>query len=65
MAVRKKFTVDTRKRGLNLREAPSKESRVVKLLPNGTSVTVDRYVEAPEGWVAVKGGGYVMVEFLK
>ena len=65
MAARKKYTVETKKRGLNLREAPTKESRVIKLLPNGADVTVDREVETPEGWVAIKGGGYVMSEYLK
>lgn len=49
--------------GLNLREEPSKNAKVLKIL------AFDEMVEpgnkaAPDGWIAVKGGGYVLKEFL-
>lgn len=65
MAARRSYTVETRKRGLNLRAEPSKESKVLSLLPNGSKVQRDGGREAPEGWMAVKGGGFVMTKFLK
>lgn len=65
MAARRTYTVKTRKKGLNLREEPSKESNILALLLNGAKVTVDRSIETPNGWLAVKGGGYVMAEFLQ
>ena len=64
-APRKNFTVKTNKAGLNLREEPSTESKIIQLIPNGEKVTIDPVAEAPEGWVAVRGGGYVMREFLE
>lgn len=64
MAQRKTFTVRTAKAGLNLREAPSKDSAVLALLPNGKKVTILQ-AECPDGWVAVKGGGYCMKQFLE
>lgn len=64
-AKRKNYTVDTRVSGLNLREKPTKDAAILSLLPNGAAVTIDPAVEVPEGWAAVKGGGYVMREFLK
>ena len=64
MAVRKNFTV-AYKGGLNLREKPSKDSNILAVLPFGEKVTVDNTVDTPYEWAAVKGGGYVMREFLK
>lgn len=64
-AQRRNYTVRTKKAGLNLREEPSKESNILRLIPNGEKVTVDPSVETPLGWFAVKGGGYVMGEFLE
>lgn len=64
-APRRNYTVRTKKAGLNLREEPNKESKILRLIPNGEKVTVDQTVETPLGWFAVKGGGYVMGEFLE
>lgn len=63
MAARRKFAVCT-PHGLNVRESPSYEAGVLRILPEGEAVTADREKTAPEGWVAVKGGGYVRTEFL-
>lgn len=51
------------KTGLNLRAKPSKTADVIRVLLPGARVEVSG--EAPEGWAAVKGGGYVMSEFIK
>lgn len=64
MAQRRTFYVKTRKAGLNLREAPSRESRILSLLPNGEKVVIDPKAETPDGWAAVKSGGFVMKKFL-
>lgn len=64
MAIKKNFVVNT-ERGLNLRAKPSKKAAVLKVIPYGEKVIVDHDVEAPEGWFAVKDGGFVMKEFLK
>lgn len=64
-APRRNYTVRTRKKGLNLRAEPSKESRILRLIPNGEVIKVDPTADAPLGWFAVKGGGYVMGEFLE
>lgn len=64
MAARKNYTVNS-KPGLNLRESPSRSARVIRVLKDGEKVTADNAVEAPNGWKAVKGGGYVMTEYLK
>ena len=66
MAGRKVFAVNAEGfAGLNLREQPSIESPIIRLMKNGEKVTIDPEGEAPEGWAAVKDGGYVMVEYLK
>ena len=64
MAARKNYTVAF-EGGLNHRAKPSKDSNVLAVLAYGTKVVVDPTVETPECWVAVKGGGYVMSEYLK
>lgn len=48
--------------GLNVREAPSKAAKVLRVLKHGE--TVEQAGKAPKGWVAIKGG-YVMAEYLK
>lgn len=63
MAARKTLTVST-PRGLNLREEPSLDSRVLAVLLPGSSVVPDRKAKAPEGWTAISGGGYVMTKYL-
>ena len=50
---------------LNLREQPSKDAPVLARLPRGLRITIDPAREAPEGWAAVDGVGYVMAEFLR
>lgn len=64
-AKRRNFTVETRKRGLNLRKEPSMDSEILSLIPNGERVVIDPYAEVPDGWAAVQDGGYVKREFLK
>lgn len=64
MAERKNYTVSY-EAGLNLRAKPSKDAKVLAVLPFKTKVVIDTAKETPEGWVAVKTGGYVMKEFLK
>lgn len=64
MAARKIYTVATQ-RGLNLRETPSKEARVLRVLEPGEKISVDNAAEVPEGWKALQAGGFVMSEFLK
>ena len=64
MAVRKNYTVNWPS-GLNLREKASKDSNILARLAYEEKVTIDPKAEAPEGWVAVVGGGYVMSEYLK
>ena len=64
MAGRKYYTVKTSKAGLNVREEPSKDSKILKLLPNGARVNILSTEDLPTGWAAIKGGGYVMTEFL-
>ena len=61
---RRTFTVKTEVAGLNLREEPTTESRILRLIPNGEKVTIDPAAEVPEGWCAVKDGGYVMKQYL-
>lgn len=63
-AVKTRYTVCTKSR-LNVREAPSKESRVLRTLANKQRVTIDPAAEVPEGWKALKDGGFVMADFLK
>lgn len=51
------------KTGLNVRETPDKTAKVLRVLEYGETVQQDG--KAPKGWLAVKGGGYVMAEYLK
>ena len=51
--------------GLNLREEPSLNAKILKILDWNTRVEVDSNVDAPDGWIAIKGGGFVMKQFLK
>lgn len=64
MAARKSFTVDW-PGGVCLREQPSLESNILKILPFGEKVSLAPKAEAPKGWVAVAGGGYTMEKYLK
>lgn len=64
MAERKTFTVNTNGRGLNVRKAPSKDAPIVGILRDGEKVAVNSKAEAPDGWKAINGEGYVMTEYL-
>ena len=64
MAVKKNFVVNA-ERGLNLREQPDKKAKIMRVLGFGEKVVVDHDKDVPEGWIAVKDGGFVMKEFLK
>ena len=64
MAARKNYTVDS-KPGLNVRESPSLQARVLHVLFNGEKVVVNNSASVPEGWKALQSGGYVMFKYLK
>ena len=64
MAPRKSFIVNWAG-GVCLREEPSKDSKVLAILPYGEKVAIDTKAEAPNGWTAVSGGGYIMTQYLK
>lgn len=50
--------------GLNLRAEPSKDAEILRVMRYMENVEPDTEREAPDGWMAVKGG-YCMTEFLK
>lgn len=64
MAVKKWYIV-TSETGLNLRKEPSKKAKILKVFDWNDRIEADNSVEAPEGWIAIKDGGFVMREFLK
>lgn len=64
MAARKTYSVSS-PTGLNVREKPSRTARVLRVLQEGEKVAVDKAAEVPDGWKALRDGGYVMTEFLK
>ena len=64
MAARKNYTVDS-KPGLNVRESPSLQARVLRVLYDGEKIVVNNAAKAPEGWKALQTGGFVMAKFLK
>lgn len=64
MAAKRNYTVAVA-RGLNVREEPSTEAKVINILLYKDKVVIDPEAEAPDGWAAVKGGGYVMREYIK
>lgn len=51
--------------GLNLRKNPARNAPVLRVLKDGETITLDNSIDAPGGWKAVAGGGFVMAEFLK
>ena len=51
--------------GLNLRAEPRKTAAVLRIMPHGERVEIDAGKDSPEGWAAVKGGGWCMVEYLE
>lgn len=50
--------------GLNLRTEPSMDAEVIRIMPYGEMVTQD-VEKAPSGWIAVKGGGFCMKQYLQ
>ncbi len=64
MANKKWFTVMSES-GLNLRAEPNLRAEVLKILDFGEKIEADWTVEAPDVWLPVKGGGFVMREFVK
>lgn len=64
MAARRFYTVNS-SCGLNVRESPSFEAAILRVLPDGEQVTVDGTRKPPREWVAVEGGGYVCKDYLK
>ena len=51
--------------GLKLRKSPARNAPVLRVLKDGETITLDNSIDAPGGWKAVAGGGFVMAEFLK
>lgn len=51
--------------GLNVRENPDTGAQVLRVLKDGEQIEVDNSVTAPQGWVSVVGGGFVMKQYLK
>lgn len=50
--------------GLNLRKHPALNAPVLRVLEDGEQITLDSTIEAPGGWLAVAGGGYVMAQYV-
>ena len=65
MAKRVNYIVRAPKGRLNVRENPSTDARILSTLETGAKVRIDPNTKAPEGWKAVEGGGFVMLEFLE
>ena len=51
--------------GLNVRQFPAKDAPIQRVLRDGEKVSVDGSADAPAGWKAIMGGGYVMSQYLK
>lgn len=51
--------------GLNLRKNPALNAPVLRVLRDGEQITLDGGIEAPGGWKAVAGGGFVMAQYIK
>jgi hypothetical protein len=64
MAARKTYTVNWAG-GVCKREEASKDSKILAILPFNAKVTIDSKADAPTGWTAIAGGGYIMSEYLK
>ena len=64
MAPRRSYTVAA-KNGLNVRKSPSKSAPVLRVLMPDAKVTVNNAAETPEGWKALRDGGFAMSEYLK
>ena len=64
-AAKKAATATVEALCLNLREQPSKDATILARLPHGLKLTIDGGREAPDGWLAIDGVGFVMAKFLK
>lgn len=51
--------------GLNLRQHPALNAPVLRVLRDGEKITLDSTAEAPGGWKAVAGGGFVMAQYIE
>ncbi len=51
--------------GLNLRKSPALNAPVLRILQDGEQITLDSSLEAPNGWKAVAGGGFVMAQYIQ
>ena len=51
--------------GLNVREKPSTDAPILRVLPDGQKITADNAAKPPKGWKALEDGGFVMFQFLK
>lgn len=51
--------------GLNLRQHPALDAPVMHVLKDGEQITLDSTIEAPGGWKAVAGGGFVMAQYIE
>lgn len=56
------FTVNSAP-GLNLRQSPTLDAPVLRVLKDGEKIEIDPAVEI-EGWAAVSGGGFVMKKYI-
>lgn len=63
MAKRKTYTVNSEP-GLNVRENPSMDAQILRVLSDGEKITVDPNAET-DGWKALTDGGFVMAKYLK
>ena len=64
MAPRKQYAVDYAG-GVCIREAPSTKAKIMRIVPYGAKIKPGPQGEAPDGWLAVDGGGYVMKRYLR
>ena len=65
MANRVNYIVNAPLGRLNVREKPSTGAKILSTLETGAKVKIDPNVECPQGWKALKDGGFVADEFLK
>ena len=64
MAKRANYIVNAPLGRLNVRENPSLDAKILSTLETGARVKIDPSAKTPEGWKAVDGGGFVMVDYL-
>lgn len=65
MAKRVNYIVAAPLGRLNVREKPSTNARILSTLETGAKVRINPNADTPEGWKAVDGGGFVMLDFLE